>query len=184
MSTRRIISREKTTHLPQISRGELLFTPTLVSELSGILPLIGVNRIDIRFSEKKIERTGQHFTIVKKRVEPISNDRQVLETLGEEHELEILLVDHHCNIISLIHLFSFIYLLSILFCFCLIRSFFFKFIAIYRRISLISVLTDNFVKSLSITIDRLHRYKTYSFVYPCDLCAWYLCEISLTMERN
>lgn len=159
MSTRRIISREKTTHLPQISRGELLFTPTLVSELSGILPLIGVNRIDIRFSEKKIERTGQHFTIVKKRVEPISNDRQVLETLGEEHELEILLDDHHCNIISLIHLFSFIYLLSVLFCFCFILSFL-KFIAIYWRISLISVLTDNFVKSLSITIDRFRQYKT------------------------
>ena len=112
MSTRRIISREKTTHLPQISRGELLFTPTLVSELSGILPLIGVNRIDIRFSEKKIERTGQHFTIVKKRVEPISNDRQVLKTLGEEHELEILLDDHHC-IFFFIDSFIFIYLFAL-----------------------------------------------------------------------
>lgn len=144
MSTRRIISREKTTHLPKISRGELLFTPTLVSELSGILPLIGVNRIDIRFSEKKIERTGQHFTIVKKRVEPISNDRQVLETLGEEHELEIILDDHHCNFFSLIHLFLFIYLFSVLFCFCLLILSFLKFIAI----SLIGVLEDNFVKSL------------------------------------
>ena len=127
MSTRRIISREKTTHLPQISRGELLFTPTLVSELSGILPLIGVNRIDIRFSEKKIERTGQHFTIVKKRVEPISNDRQVLvweNSMSWQFSLMTTIV-----ILFFIDSFIFVYLLlredlfSVLYCFCFIFSY-------------------------------------------------------------
>ncbi|XP_062593756.1 uncharacterized protein LOC134255257 [Saccostrea cucullata] len=74
MSARRPMTREKTI-LPQIGRDEMLFTPTLVSELTEIFPLIGLNRIDIRFSQKKIERSGHQFTIIKKRVEPITDDR-------------------------------------------------------------------------------------------------------------
>lgn len=54
-----------------------MFSPALVSELTDIFPLIRINRIDIRFSEKKIERSGRHFTVIKKRVDPITDDRQV-----------------------------------------------------------------------------------------------------------
>lgn len=77
MSARRALTHREKTSLPQINGGGMMFSPSLVSDLTDIFPLIGINRIDIRFSEKKIERSGHHFTVIKKRVDPITDDRQV-----------------------------------------------------------------------------------------------------------
>lgn len=93
MSARRELTHREKTSLPQINGGGMMFSPALVSELTDIFPLIGINRIDIRFSEKKIERSGRHFTVIKKRVDPITDDRQVKP--GHHHISNMLYIMIH-----------------------------------------------------------------------------------------